>query len=703
MSDAVSDETEAGTHIMLREAMAKRSARLQQTQTQPDVDSDTTPVVIEGYEGLGDNLYQRPYVLALAKTRPVYVWTPWPELYQGYPNVFFVKPDGIGLRTQWDHIQEVPEHVWSTPPANARHVILDREECIVHNTTFLGEFDRQLPEVKEIDFEFKVPQEWKDAALRYLPPVLAGRPFCLVKPPVLRDQWTCPARNPNHKAFRLAIARMRLMTGLPMIAVANLVEDAGKPREWLDGDYSDSVDYAILRGMPLPHLIGLFKLASCVICSPSYALPLGVAVRTPTFVVYGGHLAHKTIYDERMGGIIGHVAPEPFCECNMNKCPKCSTQEGKFIDAERINAAVEDFVAFKFMGFWAKRAVVDFIPRPVNSMVVSSTWKQVPPEKKELRIAVPSGIGDIAWSLTKIAGIKKLHPKAKINIRIQNTPVNRALDFVKHFDFVDEAGYENFEIHPKGKSPVAQDGCYNYLESGENKHGFDYYLLANGHLERGGKLEDWLPELGTDWDIAKHWKNVPAEALFAEYLIRTFDPPGSWGTALFYFGPKNGNTIAGHNRGQLWTPDDWALVANNYLAKHVLNRIIIVGATYDADYTESILSKFEQRNRVLCMVGKTTCGEVFELARRAHIVIGYPSGIPIFSAFMGVKVITWMRQPGDSIRDDINLTFHTDMKRNMVPPFVHVANDEQPLYQAFEYGRCDGRSVWNFIATNRWA
>ncbi len=62
-------------------------------------------------KGLGDNIYQRAFVQQIR--RPVFLETPWPELYQDMPHVQCVRPS-TKLRTQAKNIAR--QSRWARPP-----------------------------------------------------------------------------------------------------------------------------------------------------------------------------------------------------------------------------------------------------------------------------------------------------------------------------------------------------------------------------------------------------------------------------------------------------------------------------------------------------------------------------------------------------------------------------------------------------------
>ena len=78
------------------------------------------PLVIRGMWGLGDNIYQRPFVRAACRRAMVYLETPWPELYEDLP-VRFLRADRR-LRTQTRNVRRQPVSRWSVAPSRAREI-----------------------------------------------------------------------------------------------------------------------------------------------------------------------------------------------------------------------------------------------------------------------------------------------------------------------------------------------------------------------------------------------------------------------------------------------------------------------------------------------------------------------------------------------------------------------------------------------------
>ena len=69
---------------------------------------------VEGYYGIGDNFYMRPFIKELADNyKIVYLKTAIPDIYYDIENVKFVYPDELKLRTQSEHAKKIPSYVWT--------------------------------------------------------------------------------------------------------------------------------------------------------------------------------------------------------------------------------------------------------------------------------------------------------------------------------------------------------------------------------------------------------------------------------------------------------------------------------------------------------------------------------------------------------------------------------------------------------------
>lgn len=285
-----------------------------------------------------------------------------------------------------------------------------------------------------------------------------------------------------------------------------------------------------------------------------------------------------------------------------------------------------------------------------------------------LKIAVPAGIGDTLWLMTKMQSFLRKLGKDKLEISVCSDSLRRADEFLSSFSFVDSVDYNNYQILES--RIVNEDGTYAYATSQPNWHReFDWFLQCNGHLEEGKRLEEWMPELETNWSVFDEYNWKDSDVEFASDFVNVHS-----NYVVFYFGPKSGNTSEGHNRGPIWKPEDWATLGEHYLRKGY--KVVVVGAEYDRSYLE-LVPPFEY----IDLVGKLSIGKTLLLVSNAYRMVGYQSGITISAAYLGVKGGGFWRPYGDSISPTRFVSFRDEMASAWVPPFM--LNKWAPLI----YGR----------------
>ena len=305
-----------------------------------------------------------------------------------------------------------------------------------------------------------------------------------------------------------------------------------------------------------------------------------------------------------------------------------------------------------------------------------------------LRVAVPAGIGDSVWALTKIPAVLQTYGAEKAHVALCGGPPHRAKEFVERFDFVESASYSNWEcVESERYTP---EGVYNWAPSGVGWHGeFDYMLQANRHLESGGRLESWLPEFETDWKVADRFHFTGGEVREARELDRRV---GSY--CVFYFGPEKGNTESGHNRGPLWTPEDWSELAQRCRSMGLA--IVAVGAEYDRSYFERqiapVVGPCEDA------IGRWGIGRTFAVIQRARFVVAYQSGIGVFAAYMGVPTAMFWRPHGDSIDPGGYVSFQEKMAAAWAPRQAL----EQGAYLPSIYTKCSPESIADHAVRHDW-
>jgi len=208
--------------------------------------------------------------------------------------------------------------------------------------------------------------------------------------------------------------------------------------------------------------------------------------------------------------------------------------------------------------------------------------------------------------------------------------------------------------------PTDEKGRYRYIPDGKPpfylRDEVDFVAIPNRDLENGVRLEDWLPEYKIDWSRILH------DFVIGKDLRPLLDSP----YVVFFMGAECNNlesSKAGHNRGALWTVDDWAKLGCLLIREYGI-QIVVVGAGYDASYYEKHVEPLIDTD---CLDNWTNCIsefsilETLEICSQAKAVVSYQSGIGIMSHYLNVPTAIWWRPEGDSIVEGGNLTFDERM------------------------------------------
>lgn len=255
---------------------------------------------IQGMKGLGDNIYQRAFLKGLK--HPVWLETPWPELYADLPMVRLVKPD-TKLRTQAKNMRR--HSAWEQMPRGRIIQVAYGQAGIIPGMA--SKFGRQPGEFDLPDFG---------------PSPVAGR-YVVVRPVTLRSEWRADSRNPLPEYVAQAAAEMR-RRGFTVVSVADL-EDG---KEWaLDPLPPADIRYHAGE-LPVEQLLALLQGAVAVIGGIGWIVPAAIAAKVPAWIVcggQGGYNAPELITAPTMDLTrIAFAVPDNFCRCTQrdHSCDK---------------------------------------------------------------------------------------------------------------------------------------------------------------------------------------------------------------------------------------------------------------------------------------------------------------------------------------------------------------------------------------------
>jgi len=264
-------------------------------------------LMVYGYKGLGDNIYQRPFIRAAAERNKVFLRTPWPEIYSDLANVYFLK-EKTTLRTQNKNMLRVPARMWAPPPSSCKAVKMGYAPKDLEQRSILSTFERQLP-LEGRPFRFDLPRyEWT-------PPT--DRPYAVVRPVTLRKEWRSASRGPKQEYIQESINILKAH-GYYVVSIADVEND----QEWFDEFEPTGIDAKYHRGELLTKsLMACIAEASVVVSGVCFVPIMALAYSRPLFTIFGGRGAHnapKVIFEDRMNlkaSKLGTAIPDSYCMC----------------------------------------------------------------------------------------------------------------------------------------------------------------------------------------------------------------------------------------------------------------------------------------------------------------------------------------------------------------------------------------------------
>lgn len=275
-------------------------------------------VRIQSLWGLGDNIYMRPIVRAIAQSSIVYTDTPWPELYQDIKNVRFYYTKRL-LRTQLKNIARQEKTIWSTLP-NKINQILKPSYSFTKGTLFTELLKTMCFE--NINLTLDLPEFPRNNT----------RKIAIIRPVTIRTEWLNTARNPLPE-YICEIADELLYRGYHVICVAD-IDDINERVH----DCMPRATEHILNGLPISNLLGLIQSASLVVGGPGWIIPAAVAANVPALIVYGGQGAHNApelLIEKHWLHKVSHILPNNFHRCTNMRCTSCDKTIQNFSEKVR--------------------------------------------------------------------------------------------------------------------------------------------------------------------------------------------------------------------------------------------------------------------------------------------------------------------------------------------------------------------------------
>lgn len=249
-------------------------------------------------------------------------------------------------------------------------------------------------------------------------------------------------------------------------------------------------------------------------------------------------------------------------------------------------------------------------------------------DKKLITVCVPSGIGDISWIYSKLHCAPAEYEFA---LDVVNGWPHRSVNFCRLLPRVISSKYDNISY-----LDINYFQQINRLSSWARiaECGFGRVMLsANLHLERGLRLEDWLPDLPTDFHYELHTREDHKET--ATKIVAQARQLGRKVVGV------SAASYRGSEAWDTWRSDRW----NRFLDR--LSDVGDVCFLLMGGFWDDLTAALGKRKDAIECVGKTSVGEAYEILRQLDGYVGFSSGLGVMATLLHKP--TFMMWPGHQV------------------------------------------------------
>jgi hypothetical protein len=236
---------------------------------------------------------------------------------------------------------------------------------------------------------------------------------------------------------------------------------------------------------------------------------------------------------------------------------------------------------------------------------------------KPLQITVHPGLGDFSWVYSKLVNCGR---PLELTIA-EDSKTKRALTYVQCLPQIADAKYgtmQDYEILYH-----TWNGTYEEMLKAEEE-GKLIYISANNWVDKGNRLESFIPDLPTDF----HYPIVTKESdkIRADQLLPIL-PSGDK-----YFGIYT-SSLGGNIAWDGWSPNEWIDFISLVYKEFPSATFVLIGAKWDVDYLPAFMPKLVDTGvPYINLIGKTPDMSLsMEVLKRLDYHIGFASGMGIIS------------------------------------------------------------------------
>lgn len=232
---------------------------------------------------------------------------------------------------------------------------------------------------------------------------------------------------------------------------------------------------------------------------------------------------------------------------------------------------------------------------------------------ENMELLLHPGIGDISWVLSKLSTTGK-----KFDLVIaEDSKTRRSMPLVDMVDCINSARYGGYEIYA-----ILAKTTNAFFSEYEKAHedGKTLCMTANNWLEKGNRLEGYLPDINTDF----------------HYELKTTQEDDAWADLVL---DKNYKSIGiytsskgGIKNWNGWSALEWMEFILKVREKYPDTKFYLFGAGWDQDMRLPMLQILNHYCvDYVDLIGKTTLSKVVSVLKKINYFVGYASGLTILA------------------------------------------------------------------------
>lgn len=279
-----------------------------------------------------------------------------------------------------------------------------------------------------------------------------------------------------------------------------------------------------------------------------------------------------------------------------------------------------------------------------------------------MTIKVCPGIGDNIWLLMKL-----INTKQKYHWRIQDGQPRRGLPLFEMVpNLVASAEYEPI---PGGYKTIKTRNIQRVIARWRNIQSTrdNIYLSINDHLERGKRIEDFLPDLvpmfRIDYFLNGALSPLAEDKIWIGLYGSSYSTSRAWG---------------------FWGAQKWFELAQMIHRHDPAYCFAVIGADFDMDMNTELCAMLEKAGIPYHNCTGLRLQETAAIIKQLHYFYAFPSGLPIMAHTLG-KPVTM---------------FYPQHLAPMINTWAKSEDIESGFYKGCLF--CEPEAIFNWTKQNKW-